>query len=41
VLREIYWAEYMDAVDRKHTQDQRKALKRVRRATDLCLELGV
>ncbi|QDP54184.1 MAG: hypothetical protein GOVbin4685_44 [Prokaryotic dsDNA virus sp.] len=32
---------YMQAVESRNTQRQHKAAKRVRRATDRCLELGV
>lgn len=41
VEREIALAEFKASLDACNTQRQHKAGKRVRRATDRCLELGV
>ena len=41
IERKIALAELEDATKKRQTQRQHKAAKRVRRATDRCLELGV
>ena len=41
IERKLALAELKDAKKKRQTQRQHKAAKRVRRATDRCLELGV